>query len=364
MLRTNTTLLFCAFLVLASLTNLSSQSNVNQSKLKDLPFEFSWSDKSIQLRTKLLDPTSNKFFNVAPSPTLEKIGNDIVQVNSSGNTNPVIMDMSKLYVKKDYQVNRSGYIDDSIAQIDIEVPKIGVSRFDEEDSFFLKITNYSKSEKWSNQTFVFKGLDVFFIVADDGADVKIEGKTITVDVSKSKTDYLLLKGGGLNMEEAYGKIPDLCRKYNNRYFVNEEAFVCIEDCSYDDPNAEIHLKHIRNLITQYNITDFDDAPISYIGDILLTKKGVGMNLNKIEYTKGLFSKKSKKSTINNLDTYRFFPWHEFIHLNFEKYIGKHHLIVNYPYSADFVYDSRLAFTNVELIQFFNELKMVITQNLY
>ena len=88
-----------------------------------------------------------------------------------------------------------------------------------------------------------------------------------------------------------------------------------------------------------------------------------MNLNELEYSKGLFGRKSKKSSINSVDTYRFFPWHEFIHLDFEKYIGKHQMIIKYPYSTNYLYNSRLAFTNVELIQFFKELKMLITQKL-
>ena len=185
------------------------------------------------------------------------------------------MDLSKLYFKQDYQVNRSGYGDDSMFQINIEVPKIGASRFDEEESFFLEISNYSKSEKWSSQTFIFRGLDVFFIVADENANVEIKDRHIKVDVSKSKTNYLLLKGGVLNLEATYTLIPKLCRKYNERYFVNEEAFICIEDCAHEDPNSEVHLKHVRNLITQYNITDFDDAPISYIGQYIIDQKRSG-----------------------------------------------------------------------------------------
>ncbi len=69
-------------------------------------------------------------------------------------------------------------------------------------------------------------------------------------------NFLILKGGLLNLNDMKEKIPELCRKYNNRYYISEEAFVCLEDCQGEDPNSLENLRHVRNLITRYKFMGY------------------------------------------------------------------------------------------------------------
>ena len=174
-----------------------------------------------------------------------------------------------------------------------------------------------------------------------------------------KIKHLDLKGGHINLADVEEKIPHLCRKYNDRYYGNgkTDAFICLEDCKREDPKADDIRQHSRKLITRYNITDFEDAPISFIGNIIITKKGVGLNLQTGHAKKNDY--KNKKPLDNSDDNYRFFPWFEFINLSFTKHLDERQLLIYDPYNNIYIYNSKVYFSNVELIQFFNELKALI-----
>ena len=60
------------------------------------------------------------------------------------------------------------------------------------------------------------------------------------------------------------------------------------------------------------------------------------------------------------DYYKFFPWYEFINLSFTKYIDEKRMLIEDAYNNTYIFNSRKHFTNVELIQFFNELNALIS----
>ena len=361
MFRTNTILLAVLLVFAGAFTSVFGQSGDAEAGIPELPVILSWDDEGIRIRTKNPDQTSNKFLNMKPSQYLEKIGNDFIRVNLGAGNTPVIIDLTNYFNRLAATAQASTYnlIDSPEPYVDIEMPKLSLSNYQEPNSFVVTLQNFSGKRRYSQQKIVFKGIDVFYIGADDCASLSASGNEIAVDVDRCKVNYLLLKGGLLDIDNIDERIPELCRKYNNRYYGQVDAFVCLEDCRGKDPNSELNLKHTRKLITKYNITDFEDEPISFLDDMILTKKGVGMNL-KVQQEETSKKKKTKTVSYSAYDRYQFFPWFEFINLSFEKYAGDKQLKIRDPYNNSFIYNSKVHFSNVELIQFFNELKSVIT----
>ena len=362
MFRTSTILSTLLLAMAGYAIDLSGQSVNSNAGIPELPVVLSWDDDGIRIRTKNPDQVSNKFLNMKPSQYLEKIGNDFIRVNMGAGNTPVIIDLSNYFNQLSSTAQASTYnlIESAEPFVDIEMPKLSLSNYQEPNSFVVTLQNFSGKRRYSQQKIVFKGIDVFYIGADNCAELSAERNSITIDVDRCKVNYLLLKGGLLNVGNVDEKIPALCRKYNSRYYGQVDAFVCLEDCRGKDPDSEANLKHTRKLITKYNITDFEDEPISFLDDMILTKKGVGLNL-KVQQVEGLKGKKRSKSvSYSAYDSYQFFPWFEFINLSFEKYAGDKQLMIRDPYNNSFIYNSKIHFSNVELIQFFNELKSVIT----
>ncbi len=352
--------LFVAVLILSN--DLVGQIGHSNPNLRDLPVVLSWNDDGIRITAKTAVDRTTNLFQLTPSRFLEQIGNDLIRIAPGDGTTPVIVDLSGYY-------ERSEVVDASInllamdqPRIKIHMPKLTLSSYSEPNSFIVELRNYSSELHASRQLVLFRGLDVFYVGTDRCANLSANQNRIVVDVDKCEVKHLALKGGLLNLTDIEEKIPTLCQKYNDRYFIQGQSggFICLEDCRKEDPNAYQNLKHGRGLVTKYNITDFQDAPVSFLDNMLITKKGIGLNL-KTEAQ--VTEKRGKKGAFSAYDSYRFFPWHEFINLSFAKYIDENQLSISDPYNNRYIYNSKVHFSNVELIQFFNELKAMISAQL-
>ena len=367
MKRTNTFLPFIVAGLLAWSCKLSAQGNASV-LLPELPILLSWDDDGVSIRTKNPEAVASDFLNMLPSSGMDKIGNDFIKVNLGSGNIPVVIDLSDYY-RPDSSLYTFNFVDEFEPQVTVEMPKLALDNYNAPHSFILELVNFSSDRRYSRQSFLFKGIDILHIGAEDCAQVTRTGNITRVKVNKCHNRHLLLRGGLLSEEEMAGKIPALCRKYNKRFFGQEEAFVCLEDCLDDRAAARTQSvwKHVRSLITKYNITDFDNDPVSYLDHLFLTEKGIGLNL-RAEVGEGgskvKFWKKKNAPVYSSSDSYFFFPWYDFINLSFSKNAGDKQFTVKDPYGNTYMYDSKVHFTNVELIQFFNELKSLISTEIY
>ncbi|PHN06911.1 hypothetical protein [Flavilitoribacter nigricans] len=344
------------------------QVGISNPHLRDLPIVISWDDQGIRITSKTQGARTANLINIRPSQFLEQIGNDLVQVSIGAEETPVIIDVSDFFKATAATLaDNNGYYPNMRSQIDIYMPKLVLADYNEPNSFVIDLINFSDKTNNSHQSFLIKGLDVFYVVTDNCAELSGVQNRVTIDVKKCGVQHLMLKGGLLALDDVEKRIPDLCRKYNDRYFSQDEpdAFVCLEECREEDPNAMKNLRHSRDLVTKYNITDFEDEPISFLGNLLLTKKGVGLNLKmEVEEVAGAKGRKKERGrAYEAYDEFRFFPWYEFINLSFSKYLDDKRLMIEDPYNNSYVFNSDVYFSNVELIQFFNELRALISSQL-
>ncbi len=362
MSRTNTIALFFVIAILGQSVGLAGQHRNSGANLPELPIIVSWNDDGLRIRTKNIEANAGNLLNVAASQYFEKIGNDFIQISIETGTKPIVIDMTNYLHPAGTASSTFSLIDAEDRQINIEMERLPIGNYYEENSFVIELQNFSSARRYSRQVVVLKGLDVFYVGADACATLSSDNRTVTVDAHKCEVKQLLLKGGLLNLRDIDHKVPVLCRKYNDRYYSESNAFVCLEDCKGEDPDAATNLKHVRKLITKYNITDFEDEPVSFLDNIILTKKGLGLNLKVQQNNVGLKTKRKGKNVVafSAYDNYRFFPWHEFINLSFSKYAGEKQLLIRDPYNNSYIYNSQIHFSNVELIQFFNELKALIS----
>lgn len=330
--------------------------------LHELPVTLSWEESGIRIVAKSSNPRSGNLLKLVPSRYLEQIGNDLIRVAPGNHQAPVIIDLTSYYRGANGATADASYmIDNTVPQITVEMPKLTLSNYNEPNSFIVEIGNFSKKGRGVSQTFLFRGLDIFYVNTSECVKRSSMENRIILDVGKcEQVKYLVIEGGLLNLADVDEKIPALCNKYNERYYTpgQTKAFLCVEECRKEGGKAYKHLEHVRELITKYNITDYEDAPLSYIGDVILTKKGVGFNLKTQIDDKGF----RNKEEFNTLDSYKFFPWYEFINLSFSKFENDRNILITDPYNNMYLYDSKVYFTNVELIQFFSELKALISEN--
>lgn len=366
MLRTNLFLGFALFVTSIHALPADPAYAKSSYNLPPLPIDLSWDENGVQIRANGASGNSANVLNLIPSRYLEKIGNDFIRVNLNSLGTPVIVDFSKYYTHNEVEASTVSLVNAGNPRIDIEMPRMLFSNYEQQGGFVLELLNFAGDKKNSRQVFIFKGIDVFFVGTYDCAQRSAKGNSISIDVSRCQDKNLLLKGDLLNLANMDKRVPELCRKYNTRFYTekHQEAFVCLEDCKPGDPKASVNKLHARKLVTVYGITDYTDDPISFLDDIILTKKGVGLNL-KMEPQQGLkiSLKKDKKEGEDLSDSYKFFPWNEFFNLTFQKHDGEKQLQIKDAYNNSYLYYSKTHFSNVELIQFFNELKSLIAADL-
>lgn len=359
MLRSNNFPVFQLLLVVFLSISLESigQQQFSTQHLDDLPILLSWDDNGIQITAK----TGTNILEMVPSKYLDQMGNNLIRISPESERIPVVIDMTDYYNDASMQHTGDSNSDEEPSKIKIYTPKLVLDQQNQLNSFVIELTNFTKRGE-AEQTIILKGLDMLFVGSDKSTNIYSVKNRIIVDLNKSKVQFLQLKGGPLNLYGMEDKIPILCRKYNERYFASSRsnAFICLKDCRNDDPKTPEHQRHARKLITKYNITDFEDSPISFVGEVILTKKGIGLNLKNEMQIKAASGKKGKKGNTSMTDQYIFFPWAEFMNLTFTKYADDHQLMIKDPFNRRYLYKSKVYFSNVELIQFFNELKAMIS----
>jgi|GEM_PF-1494011 len=364
MLKTNTILLTLMIVCMGFSFHSHAQIGYLNPNLKELPIVISWTGEGIKISAKGTYANTTNFLHVKSSRYLEQTGSNEIKVNPGSVNTPVIIDMSN-FLKKTEPTADTGnmVVDTSTPFIDVEMPKLALSNYNEPNSFILDLRGFMNEGGYSQQLFLFRGLDVFFVATDNCANLAANGNKVLASVGHCDVKHVVLKGGLLDLDDMDEKIPALCRKYNERYYTQSDgnAFVCLEDCKEEDPLALQNQTHVRGLVTKYNITDYEDHPISFLDDVILTKKGVGLNL-KAKPLKPIKNKrkKNKKVAYDAYDHYKFFPWYEFINLSFSKYVDENQLLIEDAYNNSYIFNSRVHFSNVELIQFFGELQALIS----
>ena len=357
MLRTNT--LMAMLLLLATNSwgqngklHANADSPAGLSKPNELPITITWDENGINVRANGVGPySSNNFFQTKPSKYLEKVGNDLIRINLGGDDIPVLIDLTNYFdvINRD-NTEFTSINENEPSLISIDHPDLAVKTALIDDSFVLVLENYNKR---SRKEIIFKGMDVFLVEADKSASLYSNSNKIYVDVKRSQVNKLVVRGALLDITGFDTKIPELCKKYNEKF--GEQAFVCFEE---ETEEPEIwDSEHVRDLVTKYNITDFDDKPIAYLDFVLITKKGIGFNLKKEDYNT------KKEIVYKPYDSYEFFSWQEFLNLNFNKYIDNIRILVNDPYSKSFIHYSKTNFTNVELVQFLKELRFLVSKQM-
>jgi len=348
MKRTNTITLLFLFLCLLPVLSSAHDDPIPVEQLPELPVAIYWDDSGLKIRLKRHDSNTASQLRALPSRYLEKVGNDLININKGGSLTPVVIDLSKYFENK--MGYRSGYTrinNNEMHAITVEKDDLSGSNYDEYDTFAMILKYPSGKRRHAQQEILFKGLDVFRVEADQRAHVQLSGKKIIVDVSKTPSRYLVLRGGVLQLDDIEELVPNLCYKYNKK-FGEDGAFICSDTDGRGD--KAWNLDHVRNLITKYNITDFNDEPLAYLKNIIITKKGIGFDLKRFSY-----DKRNKPKDVAALDSYLFFDWSTFINMKFEKSSSSRQFIIQGPYSKTFLYGGNEFFTNVELIQFMNEL---------
>ena len=360
MLRTNTNLCVVLIFLFGLFSDLKSQSGIAHHYLEELPVTLSWDNDGVRITAKKLNTASGNLLEMTPFRYLEQIGNDLIRVALDTKNTPVVIDLTEYYERKVIV----GDTATSQLKIKVYMPRTTLTNYNDPNSFVVELRNFTDKVSNAKQTILVKGLDLLHVGSDRCATSFANQNRVIVDVRKCSVRHLMMKGGNLYLDNLEEKIPNLCRKYNVKYFGEgkSDAFICLQDCTLDDSNSYKHLRHGRSLVTKYNITDFEDAPISYIGNMIFTKKGIGLNLKMQEQSKekNKLKKNNKNLAFDPYDYYRFFPWYEFFNLSFTKYVDENQLLIKDPYNKSYIYNSKIHFTNVELIQFFNELKVMIS----
>ncbi len=313
----------------------------------ELPITLSWDENGVNIRANRKNYASNNVFQAKPSKYLEKVGNDLIRINLGGDDIPVLIDLTRYYEELENLENGFTKINNTeSAWITVDHPDLAVETILDERSYTLVLENYAKRAR---KEIILRGMDVFLVEADKSAKLYSNANKIFVDVKKATNNKLVLRGALLDIEGLDESIPKLCNKYNKKF--GETAFICFDE---DAEDSEIwNLEHVRDLITKYNITDFEDKPIAYLNFIFITKKGIGFNLKAEDY------KTRKEIVYLPQDSYQFFPWQDFLNLEFNKYLDNIRVFVNDPYDKTYIHYSKTHFSNVELVQFLKELKHVV-----
>lgn len=192
-----------------------------------------------------------------------------------------------------------------------------------------------------------------FAASSQSEDASTYGKDrIVVDFTEDEFQPLALRSGDILAPGIAERIPELCQYYNEKY--QEKNAFTLQD-SLLSPGTTWNLVRVRSLIAMYNLTDFRDEPLAYLESMIITKKGIGLNLKN-----GYFRKNGKWVEGGAGYRYQFFEWTRFVNLDFEKYIRSKEVKIKVPYNQTYLYPGNQSFSNVETIQFLKELQYTIS----
>ena len=313
-----------------------------------LPVQISWDDFGVNIRMDGVAPDDDTTFEVGSSRYLEKMSSDLIRIELGEPDVPVVIDLTGFYKP---EANR----EENQGMVSVTKPTQSLEIYEREQNFTFELINFSKKRHYTRQNIIVKGLSTFLI--EMGPDVlprKIN-KKVKLDLTNSNTNYIALRGGTLQLENLEETIPNLCAKYNQK-FSEYGSFVCVRDCIANQSEKE--LDYVRDLITKYNVTDFNDEPIAFLKQIIMTKNGIGLpTIFQPEAPR--FSKKVP----DPITKYRFYKWGDFINLQFDKSKKEKGFLILTPYQEILYSETTADFSNVELIQFLNELRYQILLNI-
>lgn len=347
--------------ILLMVTTIQAQKNYNLDqdlKLPILPIQIFWDDFGINIR--MLDvPTDDETkLGLSSSPYLEKLTTDVIRVSLGEPDAPVVINLENYFAEQGQEpiVKPTYNLRPEDHTIYVEKRKLTLGSYDLPDAFVFEISNFSEKRRYTRQIFVIQGINSFLLQTDKAAKVnQFNNGILSVDLMESNANEVLLRGDYLELDQLEEMIPTLCQKYNDR-FQEFNAFVCVRDCIAR--GSESQLEYVRQLVTLYNITDFNDEPIAFLDQIIMTKQGIGF-LTTPKLTEETSSKKTEPVT----PKYTFYKWGTFINLEFEKGLGSTQILIKNPYKNTLTFRSDAYFSNVELIQFLLELKHTILNQL-
>ena len=313
-----------------------------------LPVQISWDDFGINIRMDGVAPDDDTTFEVSSSRYLEKMSSDLIRVVLGEPDVPVVIDLANFYKPETARASGTG-------MVSVTKPTQSLEIYEREQNFTFELINFSKKRYYTRQNIIIKGLNTFLIEMNPDVQPREINKKIKLDLTNSNTTYIALRGGLLQLADLEETIPTLCAKYNQK-FSEYGSFVCVRDCIANQSEKE--LDFVRDLITKYNVTDFNDEPIAFLKQIIMTKNGIGLPTI-FQPEAARFSKKIPAPVTK----YKFYKWGDFINLQFDKSKKEKGFLILTPYQEILYSETTSDFSNVELIQFLNELRYQILLNI-
>lgn len=350
MRRTNTFFTFFLFISCFKVFGQNAPGNTTEwQKPPVLPILVSWDQEGLNIQAEKSLVSNPEAFNVEISGDLELLAGDVIRVEDTDFYNPVYIELDKFFGESKDANGKT------MQKPVIKIDKEGKSRRINENAnaFVLELRNFNGQKK---QEFIVNGIDVFLIETNGNTKIEAYDKKIILDVADSQVNQIMFRGGKLKINDFLEKIPQLCMSYNEKY--QELNAFTVQDSTLNEEN-DWKIQHVRDLITKYDITDFRDQPLAYLGDLIITKNGIGFKVKDGEFKKGGGWTKYSKDYI-----FKFFKWEKFINLEFSKFYDDKQFKIMGPYNNYYLHDGNEFFSNVEMIQFLKELNYTISSTMY
>ena len=349
MRRTNTIIIM---LLVSTVCYSQSEASSKWQKPPVLPIVLSWGQEGLNIHAeRTIAAAASIPFDLEISGELEKLSSDEIHVSESDFNTPVFIELDSYFSELDANKVKG---ERAAEKPRIKIDRDGRKRKDmsEEKVFTLELRNFEGNK---TQEFIVNGIDVFLIETEGNTKIEAYQKKIVIDVADSGVKEIMFRGGRLLKSNFVEKVPSLCQQYNDKF--QEQAAFTVEDTLLS-PMSRWKLEHVRDLITKYNITDFRDEPLAYLGNLFITKNGIGFRVRT-----GTFKKNGGWTKYSKDHNYMFFPWAKFINLEFDKYYNDRQLKIVAPYSDNYIYEGNPNFSNVEMIQFLKELNHLVSTSI-
>lgn len=317
-----------------------------QNGLAPLPILLQWDNAGLKIQAVDSQNPATSLFELQSSGCFENLGQDLISLKSGEGCESITIDLTAYLSGGTKGKDNLAARDTGLRRIKIEKTNTMQGQGLQNDEFVVGLEGFKKPFT-AGQKIIFKGLDAFVLEADEKARYTRQNGEIKVNVKDCTANFVFFKGGMIKTTGFEESLPLLSKKYNSRY-TEYDGFIYVNK---NTVGKKWDFAHVRDLITKYNITDFEDQPLSYLEDMLITTKGIGFKL----------VHSGAKPEVSS-PYYGFFSWAEFINFRFERYLNDRQLKLISPYQEVFHYGGNTFFSNVEMIQFMQELKDLILLN--
>ena len=311
--------------------------------LPQLPLALQWDEAGLRLQAIQQPGIAHTILEPVSPQCFEKLGQDLIGLTANEDCQSITIDFGDLPAiekeKAEADLVPKGELEWKI-QLDRTAPIRGGNSGD--GTFILEIAGLPSSYPGYVREIIFKGLDVMVAEADVGATYLERGyDRVRIDVKKCQNRLILFRGGAMNTSLLQEKIPELGEKYNRKY-TEYDAFIYESKASVGE---KWDFEHVRKLITRYNITNFEDRPLMYLENMLITSSGIGMNL-----TVDDGNRRDSRRVLH------FLTWPDLVRLKIEPFVDGRRIKFTTPYQQVWYFAGSDFFSNVELIQFLEELR--------